>query len=110
MSAAGVSLLNDRDWERAGGERRDALDRTAAAEFLPCQSCMDIRAELEQVNARLAKAHALLRVLRRAEAKPQKQEGLDDDPLTLALIAHVVLIATLKARIDLYLQSTGTRL
>jgi hypothetical protein len=105
-----MSAVSIPDWEAAGGERRDQYDLTAAAEFLPCQSCMDFRTELEQANTRLAKAHALLRLLRRSEVKPQKQEGLEDDPLTLALIAHVVLIATLKARIDLYLQATGTRL
>jgi hypothetical protein len=103
-----VSALLIANWERAADE--DAFDRTPASEFLPCQSCMDFRAELERLTAQLAKAHALLRLLRRIEARPGKPDGLDDDPMTLALIAHAVAIATMKARIDLYLQATGQRL
>lgn len=110
MASSAPALISAAEWERAGGERQDAYDRTAAGEFLPCQSCMDFRDELERATSKLAKVHALLRVLRRIEARPGRPEGLDDSPMELALIAHAVALATVRARIDLYLQATGTRL
>lgn len=65
----------------------------------------DAEIEAAELRARLAKANALLRTLRRLEPKPARAEGIDDDPEALAAIAQAVYLATLRARIDHYFQS-----
>ena len=92
-----MSAISITDWEKAGG----APD---------CQSCLDYRAELELMNMRLAKVHALLRAVRAIEPKPDKPSGLDDDATELLVIAHAAALAKIKTRIDLYLAATGARL
>lgn len=62
----------------------------------PCADC-------EAAHAELARARALLRTIRRLESKPAKPDGLEDSPADLAVIGNAILLATIHARIDLYL-------
>jgi hypothetical protein len=89
-----MSAATQIDWDESAGSSRFPLhddQRTPEA----CEECADSA-------AKLARAHALLRAIRRMDAKPSKPNGLDDDPLELAVIAAAVLQATINARIDLY--------
>jgi hypothetical protein len=88
-----MSALAITDWDRAGN---------APA----CDSCIDYRAELERVNAKLAKANEVLRLIRRLEAKPEKPEGVLDDPAECIAIGYAMWRAKIHARIDLYLAAT----
>ncbi len=88
MSAAALSPLPGWDEDRYEG--------TDAGEPGPCPDCQAAAADL-------AKARALLRTIRRLEARPAKPDGLEDSPADLAVIGNAVLLATIHARIDLYL-------
>ena len=74
-------------------------------DFTACEDCAGHLREAAELRARLAKAWALLRTLRRLEPRPVKAEGLDDDPEALAAISAAVYVATVRARIDHFLQS-----
>jgi hypothetical protein len=88
----------------------DELDTATAEDILgrfACGLCADNRDAAERAEAQLARAHALLRLIRRAEVKPIKSEGLEDDATAQALIGHVAAWAILKARVELYFQAAG---
>jgi hypothetical protein len=89
----------------------DALDETAAAEFLgaavgrfACGECADNRDAAERAERQLAKAHALLRILARTEQRAAKRE-FDEDPRELAIIGFAQMLAAIKARIEIYFQA-----
>jgi hypothetical protein len=94
----------------------DELETASAEELLDaglgrfaCGLCADNRDAAEASAAELRRAHALLRLILRAEVKPIKSEGLEDDRTAQALLGHVAAWAILKARIELYLQDSGRR-
>jgi hypothetical protein len=99
MSASAITL---RDWNT-----RLPADEGGEPD---CISCRDFRNALADLNARLAKAHVLLRAIRITEPKPDKPTGMDDDGIELLVIAHAAALAKIKTRIDLYLATTGARL
>jgi hypothetical protein len=66
-----------------------------------CEACVE-------TQAKLARAHQLLRAIARVEPKPAKAEMLDD-PADSVVIGYVVALATIRARVELYLRSTGAR-
>ena len=72
------------------------------------RECADNRENAERLQLQLAKANALLRLLRRIEPKPARAEGIDDEPADLAIIGHAVALATIRARIDLYFAAART--
>jgi hypothetical protein len=94
-----MSAVTITDWEALGAfpARAAGPDDTNDA---PCGTCEAMRADL-------AKAHALLKLLRRLEPKPVRSEGPEDSAADLAVISHSVYVATLRARIDLYLERTA---
>jgi hypothetical protein len=62
--------------------------------------------EVAKLTIKLARANALLKIIRRVDPKPSRPENaLDDDPNELAVIGYAAAIATIRARIDLYLQA-----
>ena len=84
----------------------DGFD-TAVGRFA-CSECADNRDAAELAAMQIAKAHALLRLIRRSEVKPMKSEGLEDDATAQALLGHISAVAVIKARIDLYFDKVGT--
>jgi hypothetical protein len=84
----------------------DTEDAAGAGRFA-CGLCAENRDAAEHAAVQLARAHALLRTLRRMEPKPVKAEGPDDEPKALGAIAQAVYIATLRTRIDLYFGDGG---
>ena len=95
-------------------EHVDELDTASAEELLDaglgrfaCGLCADNRDAAEASAAELRRAHALLRLILRAEVKPIKSEGLEDDRTAQALLGHVAAWAILKARIEMYFQAAG---
>lgn len=96
--APAIALL-----ERAPEHDTEA-DWRDSADAARCGECSGAIRETAELRAQLAKCHALLRTLRRLEPKPARAEGLDDDPEALAAIAHAVYLASVRARIDHYLQ------
>ena len=97
-------------------EHVDELDTATAEELLDaglgrfaCGLCADNRDAAEASAAELRRAHALLRLILRAEVKPIKSEGLEDDRTAQALLGHVAAWAILKARVDLYFQQNRAR-
>jgi hypothetical protein len=74
-----------------------------------CGECADNRDAAEASAAQLARAHALLRLIRRAEVKPVRSEGLEDDANAQLVLGHASAWAILKARIDLYFQTASER-
>jgi hypothetical protein len=75
-----------------------------------CGECADNRDAAERSAAQLARAHALLRLIRRSEPKPLRSEGLEDDANAQALLGYVAAFAVLRARIEMYLADAGARL
>lgn len=78
----------------------------------PCPLCpklegdiAELQAELQQVTGRLAKAHQVLRAIKRIEPKPARPEGFEDDPAANAIVGYASALAAIRARIDLYLAS-----
>ena len=65
---------------------------TAVGRFA-CSECADNRDAAELTAAQIEKAHALLRLIRRAEVKPMKPEGLEDDATAQALLGHISAMA-----------------
>jgi hypothetical protein len=93
----------------------DEFDTAAAGDILgdvlgrfACGLCADNRDAAEAAAAELRRAHALLRLILRAEVKPIKSEGLEDDRTAQALLGHVAAWAILKARVELYFQDSAT--
>ena len=72
---------------RAGSARTNATPEASAAER--------------------SRAHALLRLILRAEVKPIKSEGLEDDRTAQALLGHIAAWAILKARVEMYFQAAA---
>ena len=91
-----MSAVNITNWEAA----RFASPHDDEPNETPCESCDALRIEL-------ARAHALLRTIRRLESKPSKRETIEDSPETLEAVGHAVFVATIRARIDLYLASAA---
>jgi hypothetical protein len=89
-------------------------DATAEALILgrfACGMCAENRdaaermeAEVNRLNAQLAKSHALLRLIARTEQRPAKREG-DEDARELALVGFAMALAAIKARIEIYFQA-----
>jgi hypothetical protein len=75
-----------------------------------CGSCSETRAEADELRAKLAKAHALLRSIHRMEPKPLKRESLDEEPGDLEVIAHAIYVAHVRARIGCFLIAQGAKL
>ena len=93
-------------------EGADELDTATAEDILgrfACGLCADNRDAAEASAAELRKAEQLLRLILRAEVKPIKSEGLEDDRTAQALLGHVAAWAILKARVELYFQAAGQR-
>jgi len=88
------------------GEAPDCYDLTEAGRFA-CGECAENRDAAERTARQVQKANALLRLIRRAEVKPLRSEGLEDDATAQLLLGHVSAWAILKARIDLYFQQAG---
>ena len=95
-------------------EHVDELDTASAEELLDaglgrfaCGLCADNRDAAEASAAELRRAHALLRLILRAEVKPIRSEGLEDDRTAQALLGHIAAWAILKARVEMYLQTAG---
>jgi hypothetical protein len=95
-------------------EHADELDTASAEELLDaglgrfaCGLCADNRDAAEASAAELRRAHSLLRLVLRADPKPIRSEGLEDDRTAQALIGHIAAWAILKARVDLYFQAAG---
>jgi len=63
----------------------------------------ELGAELEQCKRQLAKAHQVLRAVRKIEPRPAKCVGFDDDATANTVVAYAETLAGIKARIDLYL-------
>lgn len=91
-------LADAREQSLAAGERlaEDAADSTAEC------SCGSAD-EVARLTVKLAKVHMLLKAIRRVTPRPARAESADDEPLELAVIGHAAAIATIHARIDLYL-------
>jgi hypothetical protein len=85
--ATSLSVLSPDDWERAGGAVPDLTD---------------LRAELDRKTITLEKAQHVPRTIRKLDVKPEKPEGLEDDPIEPTVIAYATLLAKIHARIDLY--------
>jgi hypothetical protein len=112
-----MAAANPAPWLTAGYPEGDPdeLDRASAAEFIAaavsvsggryaCGECADNRDAAERSDRQLAKAHALLRLILRAEMRPAKREAADDTPHDLALIGFSTALAAIKARIEIYFQ------
>jgi len=91
------------EWNDLADAREQSL---AAAEEEHSNECSCGSAEeVARLTVKLAKVHMLLKAIRRVEPRPAKADSADDDPLELAVIGHAAAIATIRARIDLYLQA-----
>lgn len=95
------------DWnELADAREHNRASRmnlaAATEEHSPECSCGQT-AEVERLTIRLAKANMLLKAIRRVEPKPARAESADEDANELAVIGHAAAIATIRARIDLYM-------
>jgi hypothetical protein len=104
MSSAAISSA---PWREP--EMQDQFDQTPAADLgrFACGDCAENRDAGERAAAQLARANALLRLIRRADPKPIRSEGLEDDQTAQALLGFVAGLAVIKARIDLYFQEAG---
>jgi hypothetical protein len=89
-----MSTTNATDWERLGAFPQHDEEPEAEAH---CDECLTLSTALE--NAR-----ALLRTIRRMEAKPAKRETPDDTPATLQAVGHASYVAAVHTRIDLFLE------
>jgi hypothetical protein len=91
-------LADAREQSLAAGERlaEDAADAAA-------DCCCGSADEVAKLTVKLAKVHMLLKAIRRVTPRPARAESADDEPLELAVIGHAAAIATIHARIDLYL-------
>jgi hypothetical protein len=110
--------MSDPHWLTDGyPEDADALDRAPAAELLgrfACAECApnrdaadQLEAEVNRLNAQLARAHTLLRLLARLEPQPARRRDDGDDVQGLALIGWACALAELKTRIGIYFQGIG---
>jgi hypothetical protein len=86
----------------------DALDETAAAEFLgaavgrfACGECADNRDAAERAERQLARVERLLRIIARVEPKPVRAETLDE-PGDCMVIGYAQALAGIRMRIELY--------
>lgn len=92
-------LADAREQSLAAGER---LAEDAAEDHSNECSCGGAD-EVAKLTVKLAKVHMLLKAIRRVTPRPARAESADDEPLELAVIGHAAAIATIHARIDLYL-------
>lgn len=95
------------DWnELADAREHNRASRMSLAasteEHSPECSCGQA-SEVERLTIKLAKANMLLKAIQRIEPKPAKREHADEDANELAVIGFAAAIATIRARIDLYL-------
>lgn len=87
----------------------DDYDETTAAEFggrFACSLCAENRDAGERAERQLKRAEALLKLIARAELRPAKREALEENPHELALIGYAQAFAGIRARIELYLDTT----
>jgi hypothetical protein len=63
----------------------------------------ELRDEGNRLAAQLAKAHQVLRALRKIEPKPARAEGFEDDPQANMIVGYATALAAIRARIELYL-------
>jgi hypothetical protein len=90
-------------------------DETPAEVLIPedlgrfaCALCADNRDAAEASAAQLARAHALLRQIARANAAPARELIVSsDDPRERVILGHVAALAVIKARIELYFAAKG---
>lgn len=82
------------DWERISGAFPQHDEEPDAEAH--CDECLTL-------SIALAKAKALLRTIRRMDAKPAKRETPDDSPATLQAVGHAAFVAQIRTRIDLFL-------
>lgn len=75
-------------------EQRDQLQLAAEVD--------ELRDENEQLRMQLARAHQLLRTIKRIEPKTAKAEGADDDPGAGLVVGYATALAAIRIRIDLY--------
>jgi len=82
------------------------------AETGECRSCRALaqdmaaaHADLDRATNQLARAHQLLRAIRRLEAKPGRVEGFEDDAAANLAAAQAEVLARIRTRIELYLAS-----
>jgi hypothetical protein len=93
------------DWEHADQPLRDFEDEEIES-ALACGDCTQLRAELARKTEALAKAHALLKLIRRSEPKAGKPE-LGEDPAEAMIVGYASAAAGVRARIDLYFCAAG---
>ena len=87
-------------------DAREILGRFACAECANNRDDADrLEGELKDAEARLARAHALLKAIGREQQRPAAAvSGFAETPYELALIGFAATLATIKARIEVYFQ------